>query len=425
MNANQSASPRIFYGWYIVVAGMVCLFINAGMGFYALPVFFVELSDAFGWGMGRTNVGIAITMVLGGLISPLIGMLLPKYGPKRLIIAGALIMSVSFVLFSLMQTLWQYYLICLALAVSWTLTGTMPTSYSVSDWFEKKRGKAIGIMMVGVGLGGLCVVPLTRLLIDSLGWQATFIVYAVATSAIIAPVAALTYKRRPAELGVYPNGELPDEDGGSNAEETARPTASPAHNWTLREAVRTRAFWIISMVFIFATFGQTGLLINQVKYFETIGISPERAAFALGFCAMLGIFGKLFFGAMADRCPARYAMALSFGLQAVGTFILLFTPALGSPFWFVIVWGFSMGGVIALEPLIVAECFGMKSFGVILGMIYVATTVGAASGPPFAGFIFDVFDSYAAAFVVFVITYALAAALSFLAVPPKPPRIAG
>ena len=132
-----------------------------------------------------------------------------------------------------------------------------------------------------------------------------------------------------------------------------------------------------------------------------------------------------FFGAMADRYPVRHAMALSFGLQAVGTVILIYTGAIGSPLLFVLVWGFAMGGVIALEPLIVAECFGMKSFGVILGMIYVATTVGAASRPPFAGIIFDLTGDYSGAFAVFVVTYALAAILSFLAIPPGAPREAG
>jgi len=425
VSAGSAANRRIFYGWYIVAAGFVCLFINAGIGFYSFPVFFVELSDTFGWGMGRTAAGISISMVLGGFASPLVGLLLPRYGAKKMIIGGALIMSAAFVMFSQMQTLWQFYLICLVLAVGWTCTGTMPTSYSVSDWFEKKRGKATGAMMVGVGLGGLIVVPLTRLLIDRLQWQTTFMVYAVVTSAILIPVAALIFRRRPAEIGVYPDGEAPvsDEDAGDNDPESSE--SAPGPDWTLRSAVRTRAFWVVSIVFILVTFGQTGLLINQVAYFQNIGISPQNAARALGFCAMLGILGKLFFGAMADRYPVRYAMALSFGLQAVGTILLIYTRALGSPFWFVMVWGFSMGGVIALEPLIVAECFGMKSFGVILGMIYVATTVGAASGPPFAGFVFDITQSYATALGVFVITYALSAAFSFLAIPPDRPRETG
>ncbi len=422
MSDGSASGKKIFYGWYIVAAGFVCLWINAGMGFYSFPVFFVELDKTFGWGMGRTNAGISIAMVVGGFISPLVGTLLPKWGSKKMIIGGALIMSVSFVLFSLMRTLWQFYLICFVLAIGWTSTGTMPTSYSVSDWFEKRRGMATGIMMMGVGLGGLCMVPLTRLLIDRLQWQAAFMIYAVATSALLIPVAAIIYKRRPAELGVLPDGKMPSSEDTNNEGGSDKANALPAHEWTLKSAARTRTFWVISLVFIFVTFGQTGLLINQVKYFQEIGISPERAAFALGFCAMLGIAGKLFFGAMADRYPARYAMALSFGLQAVGTVILIYTGAIGSPILFVLVWGFSMGGVIALEPLIVAECFGMKSFGVILGMIYVATTVGAASGPPFAGFIFDLTESYTNAFAVFVVTYALSAILSFMAIPPKTPK---
>ena len=419
MGKNPAGTPGIFYGWYIVAAGLVCLWVNAGIGFYSFPIFFVELSDTFGWGRGKTAAGISIAMVLSGLASPLVGLLLPKYGSRRVIIGGALVMSAAFALFSLMQTLWQFYLICILLAVGWTCTGTMPTSYSVSDWFVKKRGKATGVMMVGVGLGGLILVPLTRLLIDLFQWQRTFMIYAVSTSVILIPVAAMIIKRRPAELGILPDGEIPGGEQECASHEVSASTTGVSGDWTFRSAVRTRTFWVISGVYILVTFGQVGLLINQVAYFQDIGISAERAALALGACAFLGVAGKLFFGAMADRYPVRYAMALSFGLQALGTLLLLQTQALGSPFWFVIVWGFAMGGVIALEPLIVAECFGMKSFGVILGMVYVCTTIGASVGPPFAGFVFDLNRSYDAAFVVFAITYAFSAVLSFLAIPPR------
>jgi sugar phosphate permease len=229
----------------------------------------------------------------------------------------------------------------------------------------------------------------------------------------------LILKRRPAELGVLPDGEAPvDRPETDCDDEEPSPTA---YGWTLATAVRTRTFWVISVTFILVTFGQTALLLNQVVHFQSIGFSPTSASAALGFCAALGMAGKLFFGWMADRSSARKAMALSFGLQAVGTVILIYTGALGSVWYFVIVWGFAMGGVVALEPLIVAECFGMKSFGVILGMIFVATTVGAATGPYFAGYIFDTRGNYVFAFLVFVVTYALGAGLSLLAVPPKPP----
>ncbi len=255
MDAAPSADRRIFYGWYIVTAGFVCLWINAGIGFYSFPIFIVELSEAFGWGMGKATAGISISMLFGGLISPFVGLLLPKYGSKKMIIGGALIMSASFALFSLMQTLWQYYLICIPLAVGWTLTGTMPTSFSVAEWFEKKRGKATGIMMVGVGLGGLSIVPLTRLLIDRFQWQTTFMVYAIATSAILIPVAAVFYKRRPADLGLFPDGEAPGAGADDKNNDPGESVTSDTYDWTLRAAARTRIFWVISIIFILVTFG--------------------------------------------------------------------------------------------------------------------------------------------------------------------------
>jgi MFS family permease len=393
------------------------MWVGAGMGFYAFPVLFVELDKNFGWGMMNINLGLSISMVFGGLASPFVGQLIPRLGVKKIIIGGTLMMSASFLFFSMMQALWQYYLACLVLAIGWTCTESLPTTHSVSDWFEKKRGKAIGIMMVGVGLGGWSIAPLTRRLIDVLDWKTTFVIYAIAISAILIPVAAI-FKRRPAELGVLPDGELAvnvTDSNHTNAEESS----AIVSGWTLKDALRLRVFWIISTIYILVTFGQTALLLNQVRHFVSIGISSKDAAAALGYCAMLGMAGKLFFGAMADRYSTRYAMALCFGLQAVGTVILIYTGALGSVWWFVIVWGFAMGGVIALQPLIVAECFGMKSFGVILGMTFVATTIGSASGPPFAGLVFDRYDSYVLAFVVFIVTYAISALMSFLAIPPE------
>jgi MFS family permease len=409
--------PGLFYGWYIVAAGFVSLWIHAGIGFYSFPVFFVEFFEQLGWKRGETATGFSIAFIVGGLTSPIVGRLIPRYGPKIVVVAGALIMSASFVLFSLMQTLWQYYLICFLLAVGWCCTGAIATSFAVSDWFNKKRGTAMGVMMVGVGLGGLVCVPLTRLLVNQFEWRATFGIYAVSIVVLLVPVAAAILKQRPSE--VLPDGEAMPA-GGSLAGPEDSAAGMAEVDWTFRDAARTTAFWIISAAFILAIFGQTAILLNQVAYFQDIGISPERAAGALGLCAFLGVAGKLFFGAMADRYPARYAMALCFGLQAAGTVVLILTPMLGSPIWFVLLWGFAMGGVIALQPLIVAECFGMKSFGVILGMIYVFTTIGGSFGAPFAGFVHDANESYSLAFGSFVATYALAACLSFLAVPPKP-----
>lgn len=408
-------SPPVFYGWFIAGAGFVCLWLNVGIGFYSFPVFVVELAEHFGWGRGMTSAGVSITFIGAGLASPVVGRLLPGLGPKRIILAGALIMSISLITLGFHRNLWQFYVLCGLLAVGMSCTGTMPTSHAISDWFEKRRGAAMGIMMVGVGLGGLVFVPLTRLLIDLFTWQMTFVLYGILVSALLVPIAAAVFRQRPAETP--PDGRVTTE--AFDAASPGQDFAALQPPWTLRRVMRTPVFYVIGIAFILATFGQTPLLIHQVAYFQDIGISPERAARALGLCAFLGIGGKLFFGAMTDRCPARFAMALCFGLQAFGVALLLKTPALGSPFWFVVVWGFAMGGVIALEPLIVAECFGLQSFGVILGMIYVMTTIGGSVGIPFAGFVFDAGRSYVPAFQIFAVAYALAAALSLLAVPPR------
>lgn len=411
----------VFFGWYIVGAGFLCLWINVGIGFYSFPVFLVELNRSLGWGRGATGIGISLTFIVAGLASPLVGRLLPRYGPKKLIAAGAVLMSLAFFLFGFMTALWQFYVMCSLLAIGLSCTGTMSTSYVISDWFQRKRGRAMGIMMVGAGLGGLTFVPLTNWLIGLFELQKTFIGYSILISLVIIPIAGSVIRRRPAELGILPDGDIgiADKENDPHAVFGTSAPAKPNVSWTFRDAIRTRSFWAVGIALTLGTFGQTSILVHQVAYFQDIGISPEKAADALGLCAFLGIGGKVFFGAMADRYPVRYAMMLCFGLQFFGTFLLLKTHTLGSPYWFVIVWGFAMGGVIALEPLIIAECFGLESFGVILGMLYVLTTIGGSAGVPFAGYVFDIYRSYTAAFSIFAITYFLSTSVCLLAVPPR------
>lgn len=422
----MNISPRgIFYGWYIVAAGFVCLWINVGIGFYSFPVFLVDLTENLGWGRGATTAGVSVTFIIGGLASPLVGRLVAKYGSKKIILAGALLTSATFVLLGFMRTLWQYYLICSALAIGLSCTGTVATSYALSDWFKKFRGRAMGVMMVGAGVGGLTFVPLTRRLIDLFRWDMTFIIYGIFISLVLLPITAIVFKRRPAGILLDGNASSEANNHTANGHLESSDSIAAGHSLTLRNALGTRTFWVISVAFILATFGQTAILVHQVAYFQDTGISAEKAADALGLCALLGIGGKLFFGAMADRYPARYAVALCFGLQVIGAVLLIQTRALGSPFWFVLIWGFAMGGIIALEPLIVAECFGLESFGVILGMLYVFTTIGGSVGAPFAGFVFDRSGSYLFAFVLFIVTYMLATGLSFLAAPPVHKRVSG
>ncbi len=326
------SSRRIFYGWYIVAAGFVCFWISAGIGFYSFPVFLVDLTKNLGWGRGATTAGVSAMFIIGGLASPIVGKLVTEYGPKKIILAGTLLTSATFALLGFMRTLGQYYLICSVLAVGLSCIGTVPTSYALSDWFKKFRGRAMGVMMVGTGLGGLTFVPLTQWLIDLFHWNMAFIIYGVFISLVLLPSTALTFTRRPADR--VPDGEAFSDESEDAGNAPLKPTASaaPVHSLTLRTALATHTFWVISVAFILAYFGQTAILVHQVAYFQDIGISAERAVEALGLCALLGIGGKLFFGAMADRYPVRYAMALCFGLQVIGTFLLLQTRALGSPF---------------------------------------------------------------------------------------------
>jgi MFS family permease len=277
-HAVRYKEPGLFYGWYIVAAGFVSLWIHAGIGFYSFPVFFVEFFEQLGWKRGETATGFSIAFIVGGLTSPIVGRLIPRYGPKVVVVTGALIMSAAFVLFSLMQTLWQYYLICFLLAIGWCCTGAIATSFAVSDWFNRKRGTAMGVMMVGVGLGGLVCVPLTRLLVNQFEWRTTFGIYAVSIIVLLVPVAAAILKPRPPE--VLPDGEATLAGGSVEGPEESAAGMVEA-DWTFRDAARTTSFWIISIAFILAI-SQSGCVLPGHRHLPRAGSGRARALRVLG-----------------------------------------------------------------------------------------------------------------------------------------------
>jgi sugar phosphate permease len=418
----MDSDRRPFYGTWIVAGCFVLLFLFAGAGFYSFSIFIKPLESDFGWSRSAISFAMSLYMILHGVTGPFVGHAVETHGPRKVMTLFALLSGAAFILVSFTASLWYFYLAYALLSLATTGIGFIPVSSVLARWFIRRRGTAIGFAMVGISAGGLVMAPLVGWIIAQFGWRTAFVFLGLLVWLLALPVTLLVMKGSPAEIGLLPDGDEP----GRGA--TPEPHAPPAHaasstaaeeGWPLREAVRTRAFFWIATTFFIGPVAQMGMLQHQVPLIVEAGISEATAATALGLTAGLGGLGKVCFGRISEVLPFRYAITLCFGMQALGVFVLLGAESIGMVWVYVTIFGFAMGGVIVLLPLVVGHFFGLAAFGVIMGTLSLILALGNASGALLSGLIHDFFGSYHYAMIAYLCLYLIAALSIFLAGRPR------
>jgi len=351
--------------------------------------------------------GFTILILVQGVAGPFIGRMVDRYGAKRVIAVGALITGLGFALLSLTNTLWYFYLSYFAIGVGMSAIGTVPASTAVSNWFERKRGLAIGIMSSGIGAGGFALAPLVGgYLIPNLGWRASYLALAVLTWVVVIPLALLVMKTKPADMGLYPDGiEAPE------AVKVTQALSSVPDGSTLRMALATPAFWLIAIAFLLGDFSHVGVIQHQVPHLEDIGFPVVTAATALGGVALGSAVGKFGFGWLCDRIAAEYACAIGLMLQMVSIIIFMrLGPA--SPaalIWlYAITMGLGVGSWLPTASMLTSTRFGLANYGAIFGVVTLFVYTGTAAGPLMAGYMYDIMHTYRWAFIIFAALYIIA-----------------
>jgi MFS family permease len=389
------------------------------------------LQEAFDTGRGTISGAVSIYMLMIGLTAPFVGRLTDRYGPKKLVVWGALIAGAAFLLLNRASAVWHLYVLFFAVGIGMAGAGVVPVSFAVSNWFTRKRGLAIGVAMTGIALGGLLVTLLTNYLTDAFSWRVAFVALGILTWVLIIPAALLLMKTRPQDMGLLPDGDSPAPREMVSAVEMPQATDNPElRTSVLAMVLKSRPLLLIMAAFFFACLAIGGLLQHEHAFFTDIGISTASAGLMLAVTGGTGGIGKLFFGFMADRIPPRRAAVICFSLQVMGMTILMLMPSMPMVWVYVMMWmfvilfGFAMGGQIALQPLVTTEFFGLASFGAIFGAVSLAGGVGTSLGPFIAGGIFDLLGSYRLAFLTFAAGYAVAiTALLLLARYPERPKL--
>jgi MFS family permease len=403
-----------FYGWWIVAGSFMILFIAVGIGLYASPVFLVPLQEHFGWSRAAIAAGSAVAAVVSGMVSPLVGAWIDKYGSRKVMTFGALVMGSAFLLLSTMTSLWQLYAFNGLAAVGLTCCAWIPIQTLIANWFNKNRGLAMGIALTGIGFGGLVMAPLTSVLITRLGWRLAFAGLGALILAIVATVVLAIVRSRPADMGLLPDGEAAAAPGTRGAHDAS----GLGVGVDLGQAVHTGAFWILATTHFLWTFASFSILGHFVAHLRDVGFEGSISAAALGLTVGASVAGRIVIGYFADSASKRTVMSAALAFSGLSAALLLSIQSPGALPLFVVAYGLGLGGIAVLFPLLIGECFGLLAFGKILGLIMIAATMGGAAGPVLTGRIYDVTGSYRLAFALHVgVFIAAALAISFL---PRP-----
>ncbi len=394
--------PKFFYGYVIALAGFFTTAVAYG-ALYSFGVFFKPLISEFGWTRAATSGAYSLFMFLHGLSSIVAGRLNDRFGPRLVLTACGLFLGLGYLLMSQISTIWQLYLFY-GVLVSIGMSGTVPLVSIVVRWFAKRRGLMTGIVVSGIGAGTVIMPPVASRLISSYGWSASYIIIGF-VALVVVVIAAQFLRRDPSQLGLVPYGA--DEVKAESSEPGGR-------GFFLGEAIRTRQFWILSAAYFFAIFCQQTIMVHIVPHATELGISAILAANILAIIGGLSIAGRLGMGSAGDRIGSKPALVIALVLISGALFWLLVARDVWMLYLFAAIFGFGYGAMIVSQSPIVAELFGLRAHGAILGVVVFSATTGGAIGPLVAGHIFDITGSYQPVFLIYAVVSIMSLILASL-----------
>jgi MFS family permease len=420
---------KIFYGWWIVAATNLICMIGYASWIYCFGVFFRPMAEEFGWSSTATSFAYALRSVEGGLAAPVVGWAVDKYGPRAVVFIGGIIAGLGWVMMYFIESLMGFYLIYgVLMSIGMSAILYVPAMTAVANWFVRKRSRAMSLLAVGAGIGGFWLPPLVTGLIIEYGWRYTSVLIGIAVWAIVLPL-SLVLIRKPEDVGLSPDGDLPPEyleseiDGQSPAdqpEETAAQTAEV--DWTLWQALTSRTFWILACAFFLSVLAHSMVTVHAINALKDAGLPDVRATFfGVSLFVTLSIIGRLGFGWLGDFVDKRYLFMISYSLCGFGILALTFAQGTSSAVLYSALFGIGFGGTIPLSPAIRGEYFGRAAFGKIQGFMSPIMMTGSMTGAMIAGILYDMMGTYTLSFGVTAMLQFLAAFTIFFAKPTQSP----
>jgi MFS family permease len=391
MTQDTVSRPSMIRRYGLVA--LAFLHIGVGRGLHGtFGVFFVAMLDAFGWSRAATAGVISLAIIFEGACLPWAGGLIDRFGGRKTLISGGLVLAIGLGFASTVSALWQFYFwIGIVSAVGIALIGMVPHVAIISREFPERRGTALGIAWAGGGVGIVMLVPVTQLLIDRWGWSAAYVGLAAITMLLVIPPVQLFMPR-----------SLNRTAKGSKDEKTpARETRGT--DWTVKRALTNSAFWLLFIARTLASMGNQVIVTHQIAHAVDVGYAKVFAASVFGLMGVISIGGRILFGYLADVMNRQMVFTWVQIISAVGILALLSmhdATAPGLLYAYAVCYGLGQGSRALVLSAISADIFHGKHFGAIFGYFTFSIGLGGAIGAWLGGFLFDVTKSYAVPFWV-------------------------
>ncbi|MGI9411877.1 MAG: MFS transporter [Hyphomicrobiaceae bacterium] len=411
--------PRLpfFYGW-IILACVCCVgFARQGPAVATLSIFIEPMTSEFGWSRTAMSAAVSLGGILAALTSPMLGPVLDRHGARAMLCWAVLTTAICTMLLSLTQSLLFFFVFFCIARMNFAGPFDLGIYGALNNWFVRRRGIATSISTVSLMIGLIAMPLIVQAAILYDGWRAGWLAVGLMVLVVgFLPTWALMV-RRPEDMGLVPDGPV-----ANSAHDGSGPTAIAEPTFTRAQALRTPAFWLLSLYTLLSYPVQAGVSLHQAPHLIERGIDPTTAAFIVSSFSLTSAISGFGFGLVVRRLTVRVCLVLTAIGLASGTAIMIWTHDALTGYVSAALFGLGIGGVITVLPIAWADYFGRRSFGAIRGVALSIQVVAQATGPLISGILRDYTGDYVLSLWVFVGIAGLAALAALLTVAPKPPQ---
>lgn len=413
---RKTNEPRFYYGWVVLGCCFLATF-SYGI-FCTIGVFFKPLQAEFGWSATLISSIQSLHIAIGIVSGLLIGWSTDKFGPKLILACAGALIGIGISLCSQASELWQFYLFYGIASLGQAALWTLPMSI-VQRWFIKEKGLTLGIVAAGIGAGLVVYTPIANSLILTLGWRFAYIFMGIGTWVLLM-VAARLMAQSPEKKGLRPLGiEEPGVGFFDSRVNRHHTELWRAGEWSVREALRTRSFWLLTGIQLFAGIPIAMIGVHVVPFAMNVGINETSAAGALAVIGGSSIAGRIGMGTVAQKAGFKRILIICTGACAVMFLWLPRVQSLWMVYFFAIIYGFFYGGQVPQVPGLIGYFFPGESLITIFGMIGAISSTGSMLGPLVGGLVWDGTGSYGMAFIIGASFWVLVILLTLLLKPPQ------
>jgi len=424
---HRSRTPRVFYGWYIVGAAFLA---NISCAFFlssTLSVFLKPVTTDLGVSRGIFSLLRSGEHLLYALMAPWVGAKLDQIGPRRMMVTGAALSAVGFLLLGHVSYFWQFASVRVTvMAVGHALVCYFVVNVTVARWFVRMRGRALAISHLGHGIAKVAISAVVGWLLTFIAWRQVWTLFGVLVVVLAVIPVAIFMRRSPEDMGLHPDGDAAPEPVDATTRARERPARNadgpePDVRWTRKEVRRTSTFWLIIVVFGMVDIGITGLNLHVVSYVSDLGYGGFPAALTMTVIAGTQTISGLLWGFVGERVSVRKVISFLFLMEAAGLYVAANAQDLWTIYTGFFFYGLGLGGAQVLEEVMWANYFGRISLGTVRGASLQIVLLCGVCGPPFFGFVNDYTGSYTLSFYIFMTMLLVSSVLTLTIRRPRHP----